>query len=78
MQDPEVGRVSISLQRWEICHLSAVIAAGVVQVDSSKHQDPEGVARISIAIADEIFRQTKEPEPFSEPKSSAAIPLEVG
>lgn len=40
--------------------MAAVIAAGVVRIDSSRHSDPEAVAKTSIAIADQICSQTAE------------------
>jgi hypothetical protein len=39
-------------------HMAAAIASGVVRVDSSKHTNPQEVARISLAIADEIVAQS--------------------
>lgn len=36
---------------------AATIAAGVVRIDSSKHQDPAEVAKLSLAIVAEIEKQ---------------------
>lgn len=39
--------------------MAASIAAGVVRIDSSRHENPTEVARVSLAIADEILHQAE-------------------
>jgi len=43
--------------------LAGAIAAGVVRIDSSRHEKPQEVARVSLAIADEIIKQGSEEAP---------------
>lgn len=49
--------------------MAAVIAAGVVRIDSNRHTDPAGVATLSVSITDEILRLTNPPE--QEPQEPA-------
>lgn len=46
---------------------AATIAAGVVRIDSSKHQDPAEVAKLSLAIVAEIEKQAPADEEKAEP-----------
>jgi len=53
--------------------MAAAIAAGVVRIDSSRHEDPAEVARVSLAIADQIVTQTAAvAEEEEAPKSARA------
>ena len=40
--------------------LAAFVAGGVVRVHSSMHENPQEVARISLAVADEIIAQAQQ------------------
>jgi hypothetical protein len=50
------------MQEEERRLMAAIVASGVVRIDSDRHTDPAGVARVSLAIVDEILTQTAPPD----------------
>lgn len=49
------------------CMMAAVIAAGVIQIDSTRHEHPDKVAELALEVADHIIALVQADVPAEEP-----------